>query len=110
MRSLCVCRADDAGFVVSNELLLIVTIAVIGLIVGFVAFRDAVVQELGDIAAAIGILDQSYRYHGVSDTNGVLTRGGSFADATDAGDLGQSAINVTPGSINIAVSPVSEGR
>lgn len=51
---------DERGFVQSAELVLIGTLAVIGLIVGLAAFRDGAVQELGDSGVAVGQLDQSY--------------------------------------------------
>ncbi|QDU76557.1 hypothetical protein Pan97_36090 [Bremerella volcania] len=51
---------DERGFVSSMELILIATLTAIGLIVGLVAFRDSLVQELGDTASAVGELNQSY--------------------------------------------------
>ncbi|MCL4200857.1 MAG: hypothetical protein KJ000_00080 [Pirellulaceae bacterium] len=100
---------DDAGFVITTELLLIVTILVIGLIVGMVAVRDAVVQELGDVAAAIGALDQSYQYNGVTSTcatQGALTSGGQFTDQADVCD--PDPANATNG-VRIDLAPAPEG-
>jgi len=57
--------ADDAGFIISAELVLVATIVVIGLIVGLVMVRNQVVQELADVAQAIGCLSQSYCYPGI---------------------------------------------
>jgi len=51
---------DERGFVNSMELILIATLAVLGLIVGLATFRDAVTQELADTGAAVGQLNQSY--------------------------------------------------
>lgn len=51
---------DERGFVNSAELILIATLAVIGLIVGLATFRDAVIQELADTGAAVGQVNQSY--------------------------------------------------
>ena len=45
--------SDEAGFIVSTELILIATILVIGMLVGLVSVRDQVVQELADVAEAI---------------------------------------------------------
>jgi len=58
---------DDRGFVLSAELILVATIAVIGCLVGLAAFRDAITLELGDTAGAVGALNQSYeeQYSGV---------------------------------------------
>ena len=101
---------DEAGFVITSELLIIVTIAVIGLIVGYVAIRDALVQELGDVAAAIGALDQTYYYTGVSNTcSGAHTDGSSFVDARDMCDLSNAPAAGTAGSIVINVAPATYG-
>ena len=56
---------DQAGFVVSIELVLIATIAVIGLITGMTAVRDAVVSEMSDVAGAVQDMNQSYSIDGV---------------------------------------------
>jgi hypothetical protein len=77
-------RSED-GFLLSSEALLIGTIAVLGLLVGIVSVRDAVVQELGDFSQAIGLLNQSYTYAGVSDQSGT-TQGGLLADGIDTSD------------------------
>ena len=52
---------DEAGFIVSAELVLIATILVLGMIVGLVSVRDQVVQELGDIALAFGLSTRAIR-------------------------------------------------
>jgi len=67
----------QAGFIVSAELVLIATILVIGLIVGMVAIRDALTAEMGDVAEAIGALDQSYFFEGINDTGTNTTVAGS---------------------------------
>jgi Flp pilus assembly pilin Flp len=51
-------REDDG--VLSIEWVLLVTLLVIGIVVGVSAARDAVVDELGDAAEAAVTLDQSY--------------------------------------------------
>lgn len=68
--------ADEAGFIVSAELVLIATILVIGLIVGLSEVQHAVVTELNDVADAIGCLNQSYFYTGFHKNKQV---GGGFA-------------------------------
>jgi Flp pilus assembly pilin Flp len=55
---------DDSGFIVSAELILIATIAVLGLIVGLSQVQNAVVAELNDVGHAIGALNQSYYFSG----------------------------------------------
>lgn len=73
---------DDAGVIISAELILVITILVIGLIVGLSAVRTSIVQELGDIAEAFGVLNQSYSFGGVTHCC-ALTRGTEFGDAQD---------------------------
>ena len=78
---------DEAGVIISSELILVVTILVIGLIAGLAALRDAVTMELGDTAAAIGFVEQDYTFLGT--TNGgatASTSGSQFNDDTDLGD------------------------
>ena len=57
---------DEGGFVVSSELILIATVLVIGLLVGMVALRDQVTQELADVADAISELNQSYEFNTIT--------------------------------------------
>jgi hypothetical protein len=78
-------RSED-GFLLSSEALLIGTIAVLGLLVGLVSVRDAVAQELGDFAQAMGLLNQSYTYTGVQDSVSGTTQGGTFSDSADNSD------------------------
>lgn len=73
---------DDKGFVVSIELVLIATIAVIGLITGLTAVRDGVVSELSDVAGAVQDINQSYTINGVVGHSAV-TAGMDFLDAND---------------------------
>ncbi|WP_254512714.1 Flp family type IVb pilin [Anatilimnocola floriformis] len=80
---------DEGGFVVSVELILIVTILVIGLVSGWTMLRDAVLAELADTANAIGATDQSFEVSGV--TYGAAGSGASSAhfgwsDAKDTAD------------------------
>ena len=60
---------DEAGFIVSAELALIVTVVFCGVAVGMVMVRDALVQELGDVSEAIGALNQSYNYRSIQADN-----------------------------------------
>ena len=85
---------DEAGFIVSAELVLVATILVIGLIVGLSEIQYAVVQELNDVADAIGSANQSYRYTGFSaakadGSNKSFTRGSAFVDVVDECDNDQ---------------------
>ena len=77
-------KENKGGFVVTSELLLIVTILVIGLIVGMVTLRNAVNTELEDVAEAIGDLNQSYDFQGLlADNSSAITAGSGFQDAPD---------------------------
>ena len=74
----------QGGFIVSIELMLIATILVIGMIVGMVAVRDAMVAELHDVAEALGEMDQSFVFQGLRDPqNGAATSPSSFNDEVD---------------------------
>lgn len=88
---------DEAGFIVSAELVLIATLLVIGLIVGLSEVQHAVVQELNDVGDAIGNLNQSYMYTGFSAKKGrhslkSYTRGSEFNDVSDDCDNNQCDI------------------
>ncbi len=87
---------DEAGFIVSAELVLVATILVIGLIVGLSEVQHAVNSELNDVAEAIGCLNQSYSFSGFHKTDGndvhAFTRGSSFADLVDDCDDNQCDI------------------
>jgi Flp pilus assembly pilin Flp len=82
---------DEAGFIVSAELVLVATILVIGLIVGMSQIQYAVVEEMNDVAKAIGSLNQTYYYTGFSATKAggatkSVTTGSFFKDEPDACD------------------------
>ena len=84
---------DEAGFVVSTELVLVATILVIGLIVGQTTLRDQVVTELADVADAVSALDQGYAYsevtgHASSTAGTIFDDTADFCDVDDAGSQG----------------------
>ncbi len=88
---------DEAGFIISAELVLVATLLVIGLIVGLSEVQHAVVSELNDVADAIGEVNQSYSYSGFHkcDQGGrvhAATYGSSFADTSDDCDNNQCTI------------------
>ena len=103
--------SDEAGFIISSELVLIATILVIGMIVGLTTVRDQVVQELGDIAMAFSDLTQSYSFGGVSGHTS-STAGSNFVDQADfcdsPGSQGTDG-NFLPSCINVNVAPTEEG-
>lgn len=73
---------DENGFVISAELILVSTIVVLGLIVGLVEVRQAISDELEDVASAIGSINQSYSYAGLK-TNKSCLSGSRFSDNKD---------------------------
>lgn len=73
---------DEAGFIVSTELVLIATILVLGMIVGLTTLRNDVVAELADVAGAIGDLSQDYHYSGVLGHSS-WTNGSTYQDNED---------------------------
>lgn len=81
---------DEHGFVVSAELILISTVAVLGLMVGLAEIRQAVVEELEDVASAIGSLNQGYCMTGLR-TSKSNSNGSHF---WDDGDLCDSQYDV----------------
>ncbi|MBT5018602.1 MAG: hypothetical protein HON04_07635 [Planctomicrobium sp.] len=89
---------DEAGFIVSAELVLVATILVIGLIVGLSEVQHALNAELNDVAEAIGSLNQSYFYSGFSASkmNGATksyVKGSFFDDLADDCDNNQCDIS-----------------
>jgi hypothetical protein len=82
---------DDAGVILSAEIVLVATILVIGMIVGLVELQCAVVGELSDLGDAIGNLDQSYTTSGITSmkTSGGIkasTSGARYSDRADECD------------------------
>lgn len=73
---------EEDGAIISSELILVLTILVLGMIVGLATLRDSVVAELADLAAAIGSVNQSYSFAGLSGHSS-STAGSFFVDATD---------------------------
>lgn len=73
---------DEAGFIVSAELVLISTIAVLGLVVGLAEVSTNVNQELEDVGSAINSLNQTYSVHGSCGHKGHWY-GSGFEDQVD---------------------------
>ncbi|HVJ69502.1 MAG TPA: hypothetical protein VM510_16110 [Caulifigura sp.] len=83
---------DERGFVITAELILISTVLVLGLVVALNTVKTAIAGELGDVANAIGSLNQSYYthgFHGCRTANGGVaarTYGSAFLDRADSSD------------------------
>jgi hypothetical protein len=98
---------DEAGFIVSAELVLIATILVLGMIVGLVSVRDQVVQELGDIALAIGFINQSYSFSGITGHTS-STAGSVMNDTNDYCDELADPVADAAVCISVAVTATNE--
>src|SRR5262245_48964487 len=72
---------DDRGFLNSTELVLIVTLLVIGLVTGLKHVNEAANIELTDVANAIGAISQTYAFCG-GTSNCAFTRGSRFTDTS----------------------------
>lgn len=73
---------DEAGFIVSGELVLISTVLVLGMIVGLSEVAHGINQELEDVGSAFGAVNQSYRYDGFTGHKGFAS-GSSLVDEED---------------------------
>ena len=101
---------DESGVIISAELALVLTIAVLAMVVGLSEVAVAVNTELNDISNAIGALDQSYSYTGFSSLKFAgpqknAVAGSKFADAADDCDT-----NLTCDIVCGTASIVSEGK
>jgi len=76
---------DDAGALISLEMVLLATILGIGLIAAMSALQTAIVTEMADVGGAISSLNQSYEFGGISGHT-ASTAGSSFLDQPDSGD------------------------
>lgn len=98
---------DEAGFIVSAELVLVATIVVIGMIVGLSEVQHSVAQELNDVAEAIGTINQSFYYEGLGSfkTQGAgagatfksYVVGSTFSDSEDECDGNECALACSVG-------------
>jgi Flp pilus assembly pilin Flp len=74
---------DDAGFVVSSELVLVATIGVLAMIVGLNEIAHNVSQELEDVGSAFGSINQSFRYSLPSSHCKARMSGSCYRDSVD---------------------------
>ncbi|MFG0332700.1 MAG: branched-chain amino acid aminotransferase [Maioricimonas sp. JB049] len=73
---------DEAGFIVSAELVLISTIAVLSLVVGLSELAININNELEDVGSAFSSVQQSYEYGGTWGCRAGFS-GSSFQDHPD---------------------------
>ena len=97
MRHLCTqLLNDEAGFIVSAELVLVATIAVLAMVVGLTEVAAGVNQELEDVASAFGSMNQSFSAKGFSSMCKSNTAGSSFTDNVDDCDSEQDIVGSGP--------------
>ena len=85
---------DEAGFIVSVELILVAVILVIGLVTGLSAVRNAVLEELDELGDAILAINDSYSFGGSSSAC-------AFTGCTTNSD--------TPGSVTVTLCTCATG-
>lgn len=106
---------DEAGFVVSAELVLVLTIAVLGMAVGLTAVRDSISQELVDLSDAFGAVNQTFNVAGLSKTKLVgkphaAVAGFGFADNADDCDCKGLTITDVCGKPDVSTGAANEGN
>ena len=73
---------DEGGALLSVELILLIVITVIGITVGMVVLRDAVVTEFQDLAAAVNAIDCGYGWGSLTyvdnGTGGAVVNGSIY--------------------------------
>jgi hypothetical protein len=92
---------DEGGALLSVELILLVVITVIGITVGMVVLRDAVVCEFQGLAAAVNSIDSGYGWAALvytGETSGAYVNGSIYdSDADFTAGLGVIANDVDGG-------------
>jgi hypothetical protein len=96
LRTMTALLTDEAGFIVSAELILIATICVLALVVGMAEISFGVNQELEDVGSAFGSINQSFTFNGVCGHKGAAA-GSFYNDTRDFCDLDTDVVcNVNP--------------
>lgn len=85
---------DDAGFIVSAELVLIGSIGILAMVVGLSEVAININNELEDVASAFGSMNQSFRANGQNGCGG-RSSGSSHSDQSDFCD-GKGITSVSP--------------
>lgn len=86
LRTLKALYNDENGFIVSAELVLVLTIGVLAMVVGLHSVSKSVANELNDLASAFGAINQSFSYNGLSQCGHSKIRGSGFRDGRDICD------------------------
>jgi hypothetical protein len=77
---------DENGFIISAELILVATIAVLGVVVGLSEIAFGINNELEDVGAAFGSVNQSFYVNGVHSEGKACTAGSEYNDGYDMCD------------------------
>jgi len=85
---------DEAGFVVSSELVLVATIGVLAMLVGLSEVAININNELEDVGSSVGSINQSYNLSG-SHGHMAMNGGSGFRDNEDYCD---NTCDIQPGS------------
>ena len=86
---------DECGAILSSEYILIMTIVVLGTIVGLSEVAVAVNTELNDISNALGALRQTYKFTGFRANDCGLKQKSSFDGTTWTDDTDDCDENLT---------------
>lgn len=78
--------SDDHGFVISAELVLVLTVGVLMMVVGLHSMSKAITQELNDLSNSFGAIQQTYKYDGFKKPWHSFVAGSAFFDAEDECD------------------------
>lgn len=71
---------EERGALIATEWVFVSTILVIGVVAGLKSVQSAIVNELEDVANAIGSLSQGYQFAGTSGCR-ASTQGTRYTDA-----------------------------
>lgn len=80
---------DDRGAIIAAEYLFVVTILIIGTIVGLASVREAINTELAEVANALLALSQGYTIQG-------LTTPTATVDGSTAFDTPSTVVEILP--------------
>lgn len=85
---------DQAGSIISIELLLVATVLLLGVATGLASTRDSIVSEVSDLADSVQDFNQSFTVNGVTGPAAVTAGFGySLDNVDDPAGLGNSCIS-----------------
>lgn len=102
--------SDESGLVITAELILIITVAVIALVAGWGAVATMMAEELEDVGNMVGALDQSWQASGFIARNHGRSNAMGFADARTAVNVvANTASSATVGGLGYSASGAGLG-